>query len=186
MNKFAILFISFFISVSSQAKALTLEQIFTENFVRIYSEGNCSSNIWHLLGIAKENGIDISKASVYFMHLKDLEEIYLQKPRTDKNGWFFHAVLVVEGKVFDFDFTKKPTVLTWSDYHSQQWPPKTEEKSFIRKIPAATYLEKFTEGDPSDRDGGYLNLVFPEENPYPVFKMTDLERPFTGVVIQPW
>lgn len=142
-----------FLLMVAQAWASTpsLEQIFTEGFYSSehYESGKCGVNIMNLLERAEQAGVDISRAHILEITNKGFTGFGLvtaehvrQRGRLNPDypasglrylpgnmNWDFHAVLELDGNIYDYDFGNEPQVVSIPEYF---------EKMFLSLAPNRT------------------------------------------------
>lgn len=142
-------------------------------FSTTYNSLRCYENVYFLLEKAKENGLNLANAHVIFIFDKDYDKLLPSKPadvssagiqrptitmyktrivynRSDPPGEFrFHAVVAVQDKIMDFDYTNSPKMMSAAAYCRSMFTPaemRRKERNAIYKqltirvIPAEEYL----------------------------------------------
>ena len=136
---------------SSQVLAADLagiNRIFSSTFwTSHYEERFCGKNIEKLVRKSIEARLDLSDA--YIVEITDVSGYMfgmvnalqareggrlITPARTNperlpgEKNWYFHAVLLVNGKVMDYDFTNQPTVLPFNQYMTHMFIPADKHK----------------------------------------------------------
>jgi hypothetical protein len=122
-------------SWASPAILKKLTGLFEANFAKGYTPGRCGQNIQLFARTAKNSGLDIS--SGYIVEIVNRgsslfgmvnAELARESGRASgetrlpgESNWEYHAILMYDGRIFDFDFTNEPSVLPASDYFERMF-----------------------------------------------------------------
>ncbi len=63
------------------------------------------------------------------------------KPRAGHDKWAFHAVLIIDGLVFDQYFTNQPRILGFDKYIQKMWGAENQDDLRFQIVPATQYHE---------------------------------------------
>jgi hypothetical protein len=141
-------------SLSSLAADLAgISRIFSNTFwTSHYEERYCGKNIEKLVKKSMDARLDLRDA--YIVEITDpvgrmfgmvnalqaRESGRLIEPaRTSparhpgESNWYFHAVLLVNGRIMDYDFTNQPTILPLNHYLHQMFIPATKQTDLTYK-----------------------------------------------------
>ena len=119
---------------------------FTKEFYSHYQSGKCGQNIMNLIDRAETNHIDMSRAnlieiknegfSVFGLvnaeHVRGGGKLYKEIPthgikwEPGEANWHFHAILELDGHIYDFDFGNEAAVVSVKAYL---------EKMFLNELP---------------------------------------------------
>lgn len=125
-----------------------INRIFSSTFwTSHYEERFCGKNIQKLVRKSMDERLDLSDA--YIVEITDVSGykfgmvnalqareggrlITPARTKPDRHpgekNWYFHAVLLVNGKVMDYDFTNWPTILPFDQYMTQMFIPADKHK----------------------------------------------------------
>lgn len=127
MKYILITLLTFLLHVSAFASA-PMKKLFTETFTSNYSARDCFNNIVRLLEMAEKRKININNANILrmtnegtsvFMHIKAEHARGIKAP--EDKSWYFHAVLEMDGLIYDYDFGQTPSVLPVSAYFDKMF-----------------------------------------------------------------
>ncbi len=143
------------------------------NNPEIYQLGNCSSNIWRFIHLIPHHE-SLNSAYVLYLYNDDFH-ISLFNSRGGKNDWYFHVVLMHDGKILDFDYSKQaqiPTILEYAQKQLQNHSSTNYQDLNVRLVPALEYLQLY-DVDPFGEHRFYYFLL-PERSDYPELSVQDL------------
>lgn len=122
-------------------KLFPLFSIYYDTYKKdFYMSDWCSRNV-NNLAHAYDKIYNISHYdayAVYVVNKNDGESFYPKKARKRNIGWKFHAFLVINGHVLDLDYSKKPTILTVSEYLNKMFNGDTDKLLFQLRSPLNT------------------------------------------------
>ncbi len=109
----------------------------------------CEENIWLLAERLLAEGERPERLRVLFFSNPDKQVVLLKQRRAGEQGyvvWDYHVVLQAGGLIYDFD-TVLPFPVDAVDYFLDTFPDQTvlaeTYRTWVRWIPATTYLERF-------------------------------------------
>lgn len=128
--------------VTISASAADLERardLFVSQFSgTLYKPGRCGENTETLIRLAIREGIDLEGASLIAVENKGNSNFGLVAARLARGqgggerpgraNWSYHAFLVVEGHVLDFDFDSRPRILPLASYIREMFLPPSGER----------------------------------------------------------
>lgn len=124
------------LSLSAQAAPQDLGTLFTQTFYSNYVPRRCYDNITRLLNLAEKSGIDTSNANILYITNRGYSSLGLVnaelargKIKPSETNWQFHAILEMNGLIYDYDFMNSPLVLSIPQYF---------EKMFFNERPKGT------------------------------------------------
>lgn len=147
--------IFFLLSFKAFAADLTgVSNLFAQTFWNShYEERYCGKNIETLVAKAVNARLDLSNAQIIGISdaggwmagmvnaLQAREAGLLITPsrvspmrHPGERNWYFHVVLLVEGRVMDYDFTNQPRVIPLNDYLHEMFIPKAKRYDRQYKI----------------------------------------------------
>ncbi len=104
------------------------QKAFAEAWTVDYQPTECGNNISRFLKKLQKRNVRLSEAQVITVSPQfDGLLINAERTRTGQSGatteqnWYFHVFLLLEGKVFDFDFMNRPAVLPIARYLDQMF-----------------------------------------------------------------
>lgn len=127
-----------------------LNQLFQKHFWgSFYKENKCGPNIEYFVRLALKENINLEGAAIIHIENKGLDTFgmvaavrareqgqYFDSTGPHKNrpsreagevNWFYHAVLLADGFVFDFDFENEPKALPFEDYIHEMFIPEAKK-----------------------------------------------------------
>ncbi len=143
--------LSFSISFAADFKAL--KSLFEGSWTSNYVENRCGENIERFVSLAMDKGIDLDGVEIIRLvdhsgwmfgmvnALEARESGRFIEPKPSQapfnlpgeSNWYFHAFLLVEGKIFDYDFTNAPKVISFKDYLHEMYLPRDKWKDLKYK-----------------------------------------------------
>lgn len=139
LSIFSLIFLSQ-LSMASTA----LDSIFEKGWTSLYEQGKCGENSGRLVKAASEGGLDLEKGEI--IHIKNRGVTWFgmvsasQARRRNTNypperrNWYFHAIFVYQGYVYDFDFTNSATVMPVNEYFQTNFLDGETEKTVKSKL----------------------------------------------------
>lgn len=119
-----------------------MKALFTQTFNSHYKAADCFYNVVRLLELAEKNKININNANILYItnegtsmfgHVK-AEHTRGRTGVGDRN-WYFHAVLEMDGLVYDYDFGITPRVVSVQEYFTVMFlSEKTSARPDFRYI----------------------------------------------------
>lgn len=100
-----------------------MKRLFTDTFNSNYKPADCYYNIVRFLDLAEKSKININNANILYItnegtsmfgHVR-AEHTRGRNGPEDRN-WYFHAVLEMDGLVYDYDFGITPRVVSVHEY----------------------------------------------------------------------
>lgn len=156
-----LLLISFFVPAHAASAPQTIESQYKESWDILYKPLLCGENVYRLINASdvpvstKANVVHIIHINSPFAQVRPL----LPREDRDKKGWSFHAFLVIDGFVYDFDFTQSPTVLPLKAYMAQMWERERFNQEYqIHIKPAHAYTLEDTDGTMASGTYRAINL----------------------------
>lgn len=139
-----------FMPRSHAADVAALQRLFEQNYRgSFYQQAQCGSNTEKLIRLAMRKGVDLSGASLVQLINTGFSNFGLvaaykarEQGRLTGRGsadepsrevgqanWDYHAFVMADGLVFDFDFENYPTVLPVRDYAEEMFLPRGKAAS---------------------------------------------------------
>ena len=128
----------------------TAEERF-HSFAQRIVNSECSTNVFNFLEEcippelqkhAKVLLIYNGAARTFDEYATRKHKIYPETPLfKEKNGWAYHAVLEIGGRIYDFSYSGRPGVPT--NVYVAQMFSETQETYFAVQVPAQTFAEKY-------------------------------------------
>ena len=110
----------------------------SDNVIRLYQRFERPKNSW-VLHIFHNS---VPYVSISPRHPRRLEGVFLP------TRWVFHAVLLVDGKVYDLDYKDEPTPINTESYLESMWDPEALEHEYRFQIKRAQdYTTYDADGD---------------------------------------
>jgi hypothetical protein len=131
----------------------------------VYSQGNCSSNVWRFLGELKKNNVSLKNSQVIYFFNTDYADLTLLSSRNDDNIYLFHVVFMHNGQIYDFDFNNQPTILNTSTYFEQQILGSNgdiADQLIVKTYSAEKYLSEYSMSQFDEKN--YYYYLLPEYN----------------------
>lgn len=144
-----ILTLTFFSEPSFGADLKEISNLFKNTFWNShYEEGKCGVNVETLVRKSMDNHLDLSGAQI--LEIKDesgrmfglvsalvareggrfiLPRQTSPTRQVGPKNWYFHAVLLVNGHILDYDFTNEARILPLKDYLSEMFIPVNQRKN---------------------------------------------------------
>lgn len=142
---------TFYLMITVGQASVDPSQVFQDSWSLDYTPLACSDNVRRLysrLGRPQNSWVlHIHHKSVPYVPIKPL------KPRTPESvflpvRWTFHAVLILENKVFDLDYANRPTPTQVLDYFDAMWNMSALESDYRFQIKKAeSYTAYDADGD---------------------------------------
>lgn len=170
MKKLFLLF-SLLISFSSfAADVRALKDLFAKSFwTKMYEQNYCRDNIERFAMAAQKEGIDLDNSYIIqfvnngfdmfglvaAISVREQGRLIEPKPvnppyrNIGTSNWNYHAILVADGEIFDFDFTNQPRVLKLQAYFNEQFIPASKKEDLKYK---------------KDKIGPYMLSLYPTES----------------------
>jgi hypothetical protein len=126
-----------------------LTALLKKNFSRFYNEGFCDQNIRRLIKAATmQSDFDPKHATVLWLTSKYVT-IWPTNRRYGGGPWSYHVTIESNGKIFDFDYGRRPKVIPVEDYFKKMFSGSPFEMQpeylFVTAIPAEAYLKADTD-----------------------------------------
>lgn len=151
-NSIASLAFFFFVSSAFAADLRGAADLFSGQFrASFYKSGRCGENTETLIRLALRSGVDLSGASLVYLENKGVANFGLVAAyrareqgavtssgapgagrRPGRANWSYHAFLLVNGRVLDFDFDNEPRVLQLQAYVAEMFLPPAMNGDFNR------------------------------------------------------
>lgn len=145
------------------AELVRLKMLFIQSFWNKYEDRKAVKNIENFLREAIQQGIDINGAELVQVKNQGIESYGLisafqardikfsSKEKGNVVGysktpmsWTSHAFLLIDNKVFDFDFRNQPTVLEVGSYINEMFIPKVKHNNnAFRESKLGNYFLEF-------------------------------------------
>ncbi len=138
-----------------------------------YQMGSCSTNMWKFLKLLESCNVELNEAHILYVVEEDLN-LTLEQSRQGPVLWYFHVVLEISGKIFDFDWGPSPKVVTKEFYFTNMFKSRVQshwQKISVRIIPAEEYRNLYD----MDRTApyGFYYFLLPERSNYPQLSIPD-------------
>lgn len=135
-----------------------------KTYASVFQEANgyyinnvCSDNVYRLVELLNDNGLDISDATVLLVYSRIGDEPFNIQDRAQRifpsnyrgtggGRWKFHTVLNHHGMIYDFDFTDNPRPVAAQTWLEKMWPLNEQSDArdyYYKAISAATYLRLY-------------------------------------------
>ncbi len=161
---------SFSIQIAQAADLNSLSALFKKHYWgSFYREGKCGPNSEYFVRLALNKNIDLDGTMIVHVENKGGDTFgmvaavqareqgrYISGPTETRNrtypereigeaNWYYHAFVVADGYVFDFDFQNNPTIIGFADYIYAMFVPnaKRSNPEFIQNKLGGYYLSLF-------------------------------------------